>query len=61
MKVFWWQGGLHIQPESHKEAEALVAVVDSLNLVDVDESPTTGPISGHLANQNSVSRMHVRG
>lgn len=26
MKVFWWQGGLHIQPESDVENEALLIV-----------------------------------
>ncbi len=30
MHVFWWQHGLHIQPENQEEANLLVAVVDSL-------------------------------
>ena len=32
MKVFWWQCGLHIEPESKEESKALILLVDSLGL-----------------------------
>ncbi len=30
MRVFWWQQGLHIEPENQQEASMLVALVDGL-------------------------------
>lgn len=30
MKVYWWQGGLHLQPESDVEAEALNVVMNGV-------------------------------
>lgn len=32
MKAFWWQGGLHIQPENDVEPEALMVLVRSFHL-----------------------------
>jgi hypothetical protein len=29
MRVFWWQGGLHLQPESDVETEALIVLLQS--------------------------------
>lgn len=29
MRIFWWQHGLHFEPESQEEANMLVALVDS--------------------------------
>ena len=37
MKVYWWQGGVHIEPESTKEREALLIIIESLNLIDVHD------------------------
>lgn len=30
MKVFWWQGGLHAEPESPVETEALLVLMENL-------------------------------
>ncbi len=30
MRVFWWQGGLHAEPESEEEREKLYDLVDNL-------------------------------
>lgn len=30
MKVYWWQGGLHIHPETKEESKALAVVADNL-------------------------------
>lgn len=34
MKVFWWQAGLHLEPETNEEREALVSLVNSVKMVD---------------------------
>lgn len=33
MKAFWWQEGLHIEPESKEERTALVLLLDSIRPV----------------------------
>ena len=30
MKVFWWQGGIQIQPETDVETEALLVVMNAV-------------------------------
>lgn len=30
MRVFWWQGGLHVQPESREEGALLTRLVESV-------------------------------
>jgi hypothetical protein len=39
MRVFWWQRGLHVEPESQEEANMLVKLVDSVKFVDRPGSP----------------------
>jgi hypothetical protein len=60
MKVFWWQAGLHFEPQNKEDSEALVVIAEALNVINVDQGVQTGPISGHLANQDSVSGVHMR-
>jgi hypothetical protein len=43
MKVFWWQGGLHLEPELSTESEALKVLTDNLKLVDISQDVPTGP------------------
>jgi hypothetical protein len=45
MKVFWWQGGIQIQPESDVEAEALNVVMNAVRYERPPESddPRTAP------------------
>jgi hypothetical protein len=57
MKVYWWQGGLHLQPENEKESEALGLLTDSLNLVNVDHGVPRGPDT-HRGNEDSIVAMH---
>jgi hypothetical protein len=40
MRIFWWQHGLHIKPESQSEANMLVALVDSVKFGREPESPS---------------------
>ena len=30
MRVYWWQGGLHAEPENEVETEALMVLLDGL-------------------------------
>jgi hypothetical protein len=30
MRIFWWQGGLHLEPESDSDREALRSLHDTL-------------------------------
>lgn len=51
MKIYWWQGGLHIEPENEQEVAALGLI--GSNLVNVDEGVPTGPID-ESNNQKTV-------
>ena len=60
MKVYWWQAGLHFEPESELDSVALTVLAKSLNLVDVDEQIVTGPIVGNLGHEKPVLHMDER-
>ena len=32
MKVFWWQGGVHVEPENDQERTALKVLTDTANV-----------------------------
>lgn len=51
MKVFWWQGGLHIEPENEQEVSAL-ALLGS-HFVNVNQGVETRPIV-ELHNEKAV-------
>jgi hypothetical protein len=57
MRVYWWQGGLHLQPDNEKESEALGVLVESLNFIDIDHGFPRGP-RADSGNENSVIVMH---
>ena len=58
MKVFWWQGGLHLEPENSEDASALRVLSSSLHIVDVVKNVNTGPICGDLRNEKPVVGVH---
>jgi hypothetical protein len=35
MKIFWWQNGLHFEPETNEEHKALAMLLDSAKVADV--------------------------
>lgn len=35
MKAFWWQGGVHLEPDNEEEREVLRGFVKMLDLVEV--------------------------
>jgi len=56
MKVFWWQTGLHIEPENAKEFEALCSMTEFLYVVDSGQGVPGSPIV-NSGNQQSVGIM----
>lgn len=55
MKVYWWQGGLHLEPESQEEREALHLLTSRLNFIDLREEVPSGPVGPVKGiDQNSV-------
>lgn len=57
MKVDWWQGGVHIEPESNEERKALYVLTENLNLTyfrkEISSSPT-----GDTDDHESVVRVN---
>ena len=39
MKIFWWQGGLHAQPETPEERKALAMLVDNARITSIGATP----------------------
>ena len=58
MKVYWWQGGVYIEPELTEEREALFTLTKSLNLVDVDQNIPGSP-TGVLKGNNKESVIGI--
>ena len=49
MRIYWWQGGLHIEPESNSDTELLVVGYDLLHCLRIGHevvSSPTGSIQG---------------
>ena len=43
MKIFWWQGGLHVEPENDDERKALLTLSNTLDGVDLGQELLSGP------------------
>lgn len=57
MKVFWWQGGVHIEPENDEDRVALLAITAVLpwNGIRVGNEVPTGPAgSVKLSDEKAV-------
>lgn len=60
MKVYWWQSGLHIEPENEKEFEALNLLAVSLNLIQIGEEIVRSPISStNLCDEKSILSVNI--
>jgi hypothetical protein len=56
MRIFWWQGGVHIEPKNSDEARKLVEIMETLKnleITDPQESIPTSP-GAKLDDQQSV-------
>jgi hypothetical protein len=58
MKVFWWQAGLHFEPETKAETDALMILWEAKKfLPDISNTPSDSTCSIVREEfQNSVSR-----
>lgn len=60
MKVFWWQGGLHLEPETSSETSALQTLWSGLSRVEVDHGVLGGPVTAiPVHDQQPVGRVHI--
>ena len=42
MKIYWWQDGVHVKPETEEEREALLVMTKNLDITNlIDEVPTS--------------------
>ena len=42
MKAYWWQAGVHIEPESPEERKALYEAIGNLHLGDLRDKVPAG-------------------
>ena len=52
MRIFWWQLGLHIEPETHEENIFLEKCHDFLQNIKFDDGIDTRPGSGVVKADN---------
>jgi hypothetical protein len=45
MRVFWWQGGLHWEPETPQDSAALKTIAASIKLSDVSQRVEDGELT----------------
>ena len=51
MKMFWWQGGLHIEPETKEERVALALLLDSAKITSIAIPGESAVCTGVLREQ----------
>ncbi len=44
MKVYWWQGGFHLKPESKAEGKALALLMSNLQFTNLGHEVPSGPV-----------------
>ena len=44
MKAYWWQGGLHIEPDTEEEEGALTLLVGALGVRIMDDDELTAAL-----------------
>ena len=44
IRVFWWQGGIHIEPQTDEQRILLVGLLDALQGVRVHHEVHAGPV-----------------
>lgn len=61
MKVFWWNGGLHLEPVGDGEREALLALTANVRVLELVEPAlqiATGPIGAvSVHDEQAVGRV----
>ena len=59
MRVFWWQGGLQIQPETPVEAEAMLVLLDGFKYEPPPQTKDDGSRSGEWSLDDAEGRLDV--
>jgi hypothetical protein len=60
MRVFWWQGGLHVEPNGPIELAALKVLCEGLNVGELSHEVHGGPIAAiPVHDQQAVAGVHV--
>jgi len=54
MQIFWWQHGLHIQPENSEEAAMMIKLVDSVKFGPRPGSPSEQIAKGLIGDHETV-------
>jgi hypothetical protein len=57
MRVYWWQGGVHIEPETDSERDTLHVLTDSY-FVDVGHGPHASPPAIQATDQQPIISVH---
>jgi hypothetical protein len=59
MKVFWWQGGLHIEPESDEDRHVLSVLAQCVKLSTLVGSHGTQVVSGASGSATSAAQKSI--
>lgn len=60
MKIYWWQAGLHFEPQTEEEFKALTDLSELFHFTEFGEKVESGPIcSANLIDENSVLGVHI--
>ena len=58
MKIYWWQGGVHLEPETDEEREALFILTTQLGCIYPRPDPFIGTHIGQGANEEIIGAVH---
>ena len=60
MRIYWWNNGLHVEPQTDAERDALATLTKSLDLADIGHDVPTGPTSAvDLNHKQAVVNVDV--
>ena len=56
MKIYWWNMGLHLRPESKEEYDALILLTDPYvsSIPDLKRNVATRPVRGQDSDEDAV-------
>lgn len=57
MKIFWWQGGLHLQPENRTEIDVLMVLWGAKKESSVGSSTKPPDTSSSIVGEQSLNNI----
>ena len=57
MKVYWWQAGLHFEPENEDDSMTLSNLAEFLKIIDIKHSIPASPVANQ-SDQNPVVSVY---